>query len=124
MSVLEPLKDIDTREDIIRMVDTFYESVKSDDLLAPVFSHVDWPKHLPTMYNFWSSIVFGDQAYTGNPFSKHIGLPIRRVHFIQWLALFNETVDVLFSGPRASEVKQRAQSIAGIFQHKLGLLEK
>jgi hemoglobin len=116
--------DIATRADIIRLVDTFYDKVKSDELLAPVFSHVDWPKHLPTMYNFWSSLVFGDQSYTGNPFMRHKDLSIGRAHFTRWLALFVETVDQLFAGKEASELKQRAHGIAGVFQHRLGLLEK
>ena len=53
--------DILTREDIKLLVDRFYDKVQSDPLLGPVFSHVDWPHHLPIMYNFWSSMLLGDQ---------------------------------------------------------------
>lgn len=113
--------EIRTRMEIVSLVDKFYEKVKQDALLAPVFAHLDWPKHLPIMYNFWSSMLLGDQSYQGNPFQKHIGLPIEARHFDQWLTLFIETVDENFMGDRALEVKQRAQSIAGIFQHKLGI---
>jgi hemoglobin len=116
-------EDITTRTDIVRLVDTFYQKVKADEVLSPVFSHVDWPAHLPTMYNFWSSIVLGDQTYTGNPFMKHRELPISGMHFTRWLKLFMETVDQEFAGERSEEVKQRARSIAGVFQHKLGLLK-
>jgi hemoglobin len=115
-------KDIETRDDVIRLVDRFYEKVKADVLLSPVFAHVDWPAHLPTMYNFWSSLLFGDQSYTGNPFIRHKELSIDRTHFTRWLELFVETVDEEFGGERAAEVKQRAQSIADVFQHRLGLL--
>jgi hemoglobin len=116
------LKDIGTRENVELLVNEFYEQVQKDPLLAPVFGHVDWPHHLPIMYNFWSSMLLGDQTYQGNPFHKHVGLAIRAEHFDRWLQLFTRTVDENFSGAKADEAKSRAQSIAGIFQYKLGLL--
>lgn len=114
--------DILTRDDIKTLVDSFYEKVQADPLIGPVFSHVDWPHHLPTMYNFWSSMLLGDQSYRGNPFQKHIPLRIDGQHFDQWLKLFTETVDHHFSGEKAEEVKMRARSIAGIFQLRLGIV--
>jgi hemoglobin len=119
--MMEVKQELKTRAEIETMVDKFYEKVKQDLLLAPVFAHLDWQKHLPIMYNFWSSMLLGDQSYQGNPFQKHIGLPIESRHFDQWLKLFIATVDENFVGDKAQEVKQRAQSIAGIFQHKLGI---
>jgi hemoglobin len=115
--------DILQREDIKRLVDTFYDKVKADPLLAPVFGHVDWPHHLPIMYNFWSSMLLGDQTYRGNPLEKHLHLDIKKNHFEQWLVLFRQTVEENFSGEKAEEVKMRAQSIAGVFQHKMGLMK-
>ena len=117
------MKDLDTRSNIEVLVRLFYERVNADPLLSPVFAHVDWVKHLPIMYDFWTSMLLGDMSYQGNPFQKHIGLPINAEHFTQWLQLFTATVDDSFSGPKAEEAKTRAISIAGIFQHKLGLLK-
>jgi hemoglobin len=114
--------DIGTRTNIELLVNQFYAKVKLDHLLGPVFSRVDWPHHLPIMYNFWSSMLLGDQSYQGNPFQKHIHLGIDSTHFRRWLELFTETVDEHFVGFKADEVKSRAQSIAGVFQHKMGLL--
>ncbi len=113
--------DIRTRGDIEVLVNTFYEKVRQDSLLAPVFSHVDFPKHLPTMYNFWASMLLGDQSYQGNPFQKHLPLSIQSTHFTRWLELFVITVDENFVGSKADEAKNRAQSIAGVWQHKLNL---
>ncbi len=115
--------DITTRDDIKILVNRFYDKVKSDALLGPVFSHVDWPHHLPVMYDFWSSMLLGDQRYSGSPLQKHLPLPIDQSHFSQWLALFMQTVDENFAGEKADEVKMRARSIAGIFQVKMGLLK-
>jgi hemoglobin len=117
------MKDISERKDIISLVDSFYEKVRKNELLAPKFSHLDWPKHMPTMYNFWSSMLLGDQSYQGNPFQKHIPLTIDSQHFNMWLKLFTQTVDELFVGDRADEIKNRAQSIAGVWQHKMGLMK-
>jgi hemoglobin len=117
------MTDIQNREDVKKLVNLFYEKVRQDELLSPVFRDVDWPLHLPVMYDFWSSILFGDLTYQGNPFQKHQHLLLERAHFERWLRLFFETVDQNFSGEKAGEVKQRAGSIAGIFQYKMGLLK-
>jgi hemoglobin len=114
--------DIKTRSDVKRLVDCFYNKVKTDALLAPVFAHVDWLHHLPVMYNFWSSVLFGDMTYSGNPLPKHMNLPVQKQHFIRWLELFSETVDENFEGFNANEAKNRANTVAQLFQYKMGLL--
>jgi hemoglobin len=117
------MNDIDSREEVMRLVNSFYTKVKKDALLAPVFAHVDWPHHLPIMYNFWSSVLLGDMSYNGSPLSKHMALPITAEHFDRWLKLFLETVNTEFSGSVADEAKNRAKTIASLFQHKMGLLK-
>ena len=116
--------DILNRADVKLLVDTFYEKVKVDDLLAPFFAHVDWPHHLPVMYNFWSSVLFGDMTYSGNPLGKHLALKLQKYHFTRWLKLFTETVDDHFSGFNANEAKNRARLVADLFQYRMGLLDK
>ncbi len=121
-SSLNPSKtDILNREDVAKLVDMFYEQVRQDSLLSPVFSHVDWPAHLPTMYNFWSSLLLGDNSYRGNPFQKHMNLPIAGEHFDRWLLLFSKTVKENFEGQKATEALERAHAIASLFRHRLGL---
>ncbi len=117
------MKEINDRSDIEILVNRFYDKVKKDELLGPLFAHIDWPKHLPTMYNFWSSLLLGDQSYRDNPFAKHVPLAIDARHFGQWLVLFKQTVDENFVGEKAEEVKSRAQSIASVWQHKMGLMK-
>jgi hemoglobin len=114
-------KDIESREDVVRLVDGFYNQVRLDPLLSPVFSHIDWPAHLPVMYAFWSSILLGKDGYQGNPFQKHAKLAIREEHFDQWLSLFTQTVRWAFEGPKADEAVDRANAIASLFRHRLGL---
>jgi hemoglobin len=116
--------DIETRDHVILFVNSFYDKVKADPMLAPKFSHVDWPEHLPVMYDFWSSMLLGDRSYFGNPLQKHLSLEIGSEHFERWLLLFKATINEHFQGAKAEETKMRAESIAAIFQFKMGLMGK
>lgn len=114
--------DITTEADVRLLVDSFYAKVNHDALLGPVFNgfaHVDWPQHLPRMYDFWSGLLLGTARYQGRPFSKHLPLPVGAAHFQRWLALFDATVNELFAGLKAEEAKVRARSIASLFEHRL-----
>ncbi|MBF9238485.1 group III truncated hemoglobin [Hymenobacter sp. BT683] len=118
----ESRPDIQTEADVKTLVDAFYDKVNADPLLAPVFNgfaHVDWPAHLPKMYDFWSGLLLHTSRYQGRPFLKHIPLPIAGEHFERWLALFFLTVDQLFAGPVAETAKLRARSIAQVFEARL-----
>lgn len=117
-------QDITTEEDIKLLVDTFYDKVNQDERLSPIFNQVakvDWTHHLPQMYHFWSTVLFGSMAYKGRPFPKHLALPVERAHFTRWIFLFTQTVEELFTGPMAEQAKQKATSIANMFQMKMGL---
>ena len=120
------LRDIRTAEDVRTLVDSFYDKVTRDELLAPIFNdvaRVDWSAHLPIMYRFWESMLLGAGTYQGAPFPKHAVLPVQKEHFARWLALFVETVDAHFDGPKAEEAKGRAASIADTFAQRMGLLK-
>ena len=116
--------DISNEQDIKVLVNSFYQKVDGDELLAPIFNQiaqVDWAEHLPTMYRFWSSILFRTTAYRGQPWPKHAVLPVNSTHFARWLALFKQTVDEHFSGPKAVEAKNAAASIADTFENRFRL---
>jgi hemoglobin len=68
-------------------------------------------------------MLLGETSYKGNPFQSHLNLAIEMQHFDRWLKLFKETVDEHFTGEKAEETKMRAQAIAGVFQHKMGLMK-
>ena len=116
------MKDIQDMDDIRLLVDEFYNKVNQDELLSPIFNEVtqvNWDAHLPKMYSFWGTLLLGEASYKGSPFDKHLPLPIDAKHFDRWMQLFVETVDEHFSGNKAEEAKQKAQSIAGIFSFKM-----
>ncbi|RYG42942.1 MAG: group III truncated hemoglobin [Chitinophagaceae bacterium] len=117
--------DIENRDDIVLLVNTFYQRVREDELIGPVFEQRiqgNWEPHLATMHDFWYTLLFGKEAYRGNPFAKHIGLPVDSAHFERWLSLFHATLDELFDGARKDMAKKKADSIAQVFQSKLAFL--
>lgn len=118
-----PLSDIVGDAEIRHLVDSFYETIREDDLLGPVFNERvdDWSKHLPTMYAFWGNMLFGEKGYQGNPMAKHMTLPVDHEHFERWIELFLETVDKLFVGQKAEQAKGAAKSIAHTFQLRMGI---
>lgn len=119
-------KDICNRNDIILLVDTFYTKVQENNLIGPIFTEivkVDWSHHLPKMYDFWESILFGKAVYKGNPMLTHFDInkkiSLQNTEFETWKTLFFNTVDELFNGEQAELIKQKAQSIADLMHFKL-----
>lgn len=118
--------DIKNRKDIELVVNSFYEKVKVDPVIGYFFKDVvkvDWDKHLPRMYDFWENVIFNTGNYEGNPMAQHQNLhqksAMSKAHFDHWLALFTGTVDQLFEGEKAQQIKQRATSIATVMQLKI-----
>lgn len=109
-----------TEEAIRQLVDTFYDAVQQDEILAPVFDkalHGDWAGHLPRMYDFWSTVLLGTRRFQSNVFGKHMALTgITHEHFMRWLSLFKSTVTQLFEGETAEEILLIADRIAGSLQ--------
>lgn len=115
-------QDIQNKDDIKLMVDTFYGKVQQSPILGFIFddiAKVDWDTHLPHMYKFWGGILFAENEFRGNPMIKHILLSKKtemdELQFDEWLRLFTETVDDLFEGARAEEAIKRANMIAKAF---------
>ena len=118
--------DITTQEHIVLLVDRFYEKVNKDGLLSPIFNdfaNINWEKHMPIMYTFWGSILLQSVTYRGQPFPKHLKLPVNEKHFERWLVLFYQTVNENFEGPKADEAIQRGLNIANVFMYKLGIIK-
>lgn len=118
-------KDIQNREDIMLLVNAFYEKIKSDPVIGYLFievAQVNWEKHLPKMYDFWENILFYTGNFEGNPMTKHKELhqksTLTEAHFQQWNALFIEAVDLYFKGTKAEEIKHRAKNISSTMIHK------
>jgi hemoglobin len=99
---------------IARLVDAFYERVRADPLLGPVFADriEDWDPHLAQMRLFWSSVVLMSGAYHGRPMPKHLPLPVDARHFDRWLDLFEATAADICPPVAADHFIERARRIA------------
>ncbi len=119
---MEATKDIISFEDIKILVNTFYDKVRKDDLIGPVFNERiqnRWPQHLEKMYTFWQTVLLGEHTYFGSPFPPHANLPVTHNHFEKWMDLFTQTVDELFTGDKAKDAKWRAGKMAEMFESKI-----
>jgi hemoglobin len=117
--------DIKNRADIEKLVTIFYGKIKSDAAISYFFNDVakvNWESHLPKMCDFFENILLSSGNYEGNPMVAHEELhkksEVKQEHFHHWNTLFNETVDELFTGAKAEEIKQRAANIAVAMMHK------
>ncbi len=107
------LTDIETADDVALLVKEFYARVYRDDVLRYAFddvAKVDLETHLPKMNRFWGTVLLDEGSYDGQPMKTHLELnrklPLRDCHFLRWMALFAQTVDSLFAGPRAERAKE------------------
>ncbi|WP_371746627.1 group III truncated hemoglobin [Aminobacter sp. SR38] len=61
------------------VVHGFYDEIRKDALLGPVFNGAiaphDWPRHLAKMCDFWSSLMLRTASYEGRPLPPHLALP-------------------------------------------------
>lgn len=126
MPTPSPLGDLAGRAEIEILVNAFYDQVRSDDLLGPIFdqvARVDWSAHLPKMYAFWETVLFRSGGYTGNPLAAHARLTpltaMGRPQFDRWLELFQATVDRLFAGPNADHIKNCAADMAQVIHARI-----
>ncbi len=117
---------LDSPEAVRLLVNSFYEKVRVDPLIGPIFTdvaQVDWSSHLPKMYPFWETIILGNNAYDGHPFRPHLVVnqqhTLQPEHFERWLQLFYATLAENFTGETAEQVRQRATQIAMVWNQKL-----
>lgn len=129
-SDLRVFVDIETREDCERLVRAFYGRALHDPMIGYLFTDVaklDLEAHVPVLTDFWDTLLLGAKSYDASAFDPHARLhqksELRAGHFERWLALWYETVDELFAGPRAELAKGHAFRLANAFRMRLGAYE-
>ena len=124
------MKDLETRDDVVLLVNTFYKKVEHSEIgfFFNDIAKVDWSKHLPKMYNFWSTLLFGEIAYKGNPMSAHYlineQIPMEKHHFDTWLKIWTETVRENFKGETADLAIYKAGNISSLMAYKMEIATK
>jgi hemoglobin len=125
------MKKLESRADIEHLVNSFYAKVTKDELISFFFTNiakVEWNKHLPKMYAFWESILFGQMTYKGNPMGAHF--PINEIrameqkHFDRWLELWKATIEENFAGQNADMAIYKSENIAKLMAFKMDLARR
>ncbi len=120
------LPDITSRTDIETLVNAFYQRVRGDSELGPIFdqvAQVNWETHLPKMYAFWETVLFGAGTFRGNPIAAHMKLipftDMGKDRFDRWLTMFRATVGALFAGTNAAHIQRAAEDMANVIFSKI-----
>jgi hemoglobin len=112
---------------IVRVVHGFYDRVRADAVLAPIFAariaEAEWPAHLGRMVRFWAAVILMDGGYHGRPMQKHAALPVDAGHFDRWLALFRATAAELAPARAAAVFVDRAERIAESLEAGIALAQ-
>ena len=118
--------DIENRDDLLKLVTSFYDKLLSDLSISYLFTEVakiDLEHHLDILVDFWDMIIFHSDTYQKNAMQPHLIVnsqsPINDEHFKTWLNYFYTTLDELFEGENTELAKQRAKSIATVMQLKI-----
>lgn len=106
---------------IHRVVHGFYEEIRRDQLLGPIFNAEippeAWPRHLAKMCDFWSATMLRTSRYDGRPLPPHLAIPgLGEAHFRRWLTLFRATVKRVCPPEAAALFMARALRIAHSFR--------
>lgn len=120
------MRDIEHKDDIVLLINTFYDKVKKDDIIGHIFHRIigdDWSQHLPIMYQFWETVLLHKAGYTGNPIQKHVAIDkiteLKPIHYQQWLSLWEQTIDELYTGKIADEAKKKAHTMMQLIDMKV-----
>ena len=112
--------DINNREDVSLLVNTFYGKIRKHTILGPIFNGIitDWGQHLELLIDFWETQLFLKRKYFGNPVTAHqevddkMNHTITSEHFGLWLNEWFATIDELFEGETAWIARNRAQKMS------------
>jgi hemoglobin len=111
---------------IALLVDRFYDKVRNDPLIGPVFNAAvdDWDEHKRTLTSFWCSVTLGANSYRGNPMAIHRAQPIRLEHFERWLELWQITTRESLDEGDAARMIAHADRIGRSLRLGMGLPER
>lgn len=100
--------------------------VRDDAVIGLIFDEVakvDWDTHLPKMYAFWETALFGTGNFQGNPLVAHARLvpqtEMGQRQFTQWLSLFQATVADLLFRERAAHIQRCAEDMANVIYSRI-----
>lgn len=118
--------DLVDRADVEALLRRFYGRALDDEVLAEPFAELrstGLEAHVPTMCDFWETVLFRAGLYRGSALQAHRDIhartPLSERHFRRWLTLWHNTVDEMYQGPAADRAKVQAGRIAWAMHRRL-----
>jgi len=125
------MNDVKNREDIAQIVEAFYRTAMQDKSIGYIFTEVaqlNLQEHIPTICDFWETVLFGNMVYRGSVVSKHMDLHrktrLEPAHFEVWLGIWKNAVYAHYEGEKADEMIRRAGLMAEMMKHKINYLNQ
>lgn len=116
------MKEIETRDDIEKLVHQFYAKIRKHKTLGPIFdmhlSEEQWPDHLDKLTDFWETNLLGIPKFKGNPPQAHadvdrnLDYTFKQEFFSEWITLWFQTIDELYVGRLADRAKNAARRMS------------
>lgn len=107
-----------SEEEVVRLVADFYDRVRADVVLGPVFEAQvqDWTWHKAHLVAFWSALLRGTRRFHGAPVSRHLEMPgLSAELFERWLWLFQRTTAECGNASMQAVADEAARDIGNIF---------
>lgn len=125
--MVEPQRDVESRDDLRAIVDRFYEmAYRDDELLRHIFEDVaqlDLPVHIPIVVDFWEKVIFRTGTYNRGAYAPHEVLhqqvPLGEQEFAHWLATWEAAINSLYQGPTADRMIARGHNFADAWKKRL-----
>ena len=120
------LSDTITSENVKQLVASFYGKVRKHEALGPIFNAsigtTDelWNAHIEHITKFWEKMLLDKEGFSGQPMKTHINLPsFPKERFSDWLGLWEQTLNEIYTPQTASGILERAKGIAAHFKEML-----
>ncbi|WP_264512695.1 group III truncated hemoglobin [Flavobacterium sp. N1719] len=122
------MTDIQTQEDIYRIVAEFYKKLFADERISYIFTdvipvHEKLEEHLQILVKFWSQSLLGTGGYFNNLTQIHLDVDtlsaLTKDHFDIWLSHFETAIDENFEGFTCERMKNMAHNLSTIMQIKI-----
>lgn len=110
------------------LVHAFYERVRLDPMIGPIFNRTiaedAWPAHLAKLCDFWSSVTLMTGRFKGTPMQAHLRVGgIGPAHFARWLEMFEQTAEDICPPVAAAIFVEKSQMIGRSLQMGLQLAD-
>ncbi|MEN9336709.1 MAG: hypothetical protein RLZZ500_1696 [Bacteroidota bacterium] len=122
------MNDLQTQEDIYRIVSEFYKKLFADERISSIFTevipvHEKLEEHLQILVKFWSQSLLGTGGYFNNLTQIHLDVDtlsaLTKNHFDIWLEHFEAAINENFEGFNCERMKNMAHNLSTIMQIKI-----